>query len=128
MQDENISPVKDEEAAHAIATAWRSTLREIANALAEGDYCISRGIPTVAPVSSATAQQIRAYVSAYAETLTELAGDTWSTSIAQWMRTHWEVLVDLSTIECRPSDLVLHVRVFEGPDGFRFEIDSVHVP
>ena len=128
MKDVNIKPIKDEEAAHAIVTGWRSTLREIVRALAEGDYRVSRGIPTLAPVSSTTAEQIRTYVSSYGETLTELPDDTWNTSVAQWMRAHWDVLVDLSTVESRPSDLVLHVRVFESPEGFRFEIDSVHVP
>ena len=128
VQHVNVNPVKDEEAAHAVATAWRSTLREMVKAIAEGDYGVSRGIPTVAPVSSATAEQIRASVAGYGETLTELPEETWNTSVAQWMGTHWDVLVDLSTAESRPSDLVLHVRVLESPEGFRFEIDSVHVP
>lgn len=49
-------------------------------------------------------------------------------SVSQWMGTHWEVLVDLWTIESGRSDLVLTVFVLETTDGFRFEIDSVHVP
>jgi hypothetical protein len=124
----NQEPMKDEDGAYPIASPWRHTLREIAKAIAEGDYGLSRGIAAVPPVSDATAEQIRAYVSDYGETLTELPDDTWSSSVSQWMGTHWEVLVDLWTIESGASDLVLSVFVFETNDGFRFEVDSVHVP
>ena len=128
MQHVNQDPGKDEEQAHPVAGVWRPTLRDIVKAIAEGDYGLSRGIATVGQVSNATADQIRAYVSHYGETLTELPDDTWNSSVSQWMMTHWEVLVDLWTIESGRSDLVLNVFVFETGDGFRFEIDSVHVP
>ena len=128
MQHVKEDPVKDEEKAHPVARAWRSTLQQIAKAIAEGDYGLSRGIATVGSVSEATAERIRAYVSHYGETLTELPDDTWNSSVSQWMGTHWEVLMDLWTIESGASDLVLSVFVFETGDGFRFEIDSVHVP
>lgn len=120
--------MKDEEKAHPVASAWRPTLREIAKAIAEGDYGLSRGIATVRPISDATAQRIRASVSRYGETLAQLPDTTWNSSVSQWMGTHWEVLVDLWTLESGRSDLVLTVFVFETTDGFRFEIDSVHVP
>jgi len=44
------------------------------------------------------------------------------------MGTHWEVLVDLWTVESGKSDLVLDARVFEQETGFRIEIHSVYVP
>lgn len=44
------------------------------------------------------------------------------------MISHWDVLVDLWTVESGASDLVLFARVFEVENGFRFEIASVHVP
>jgi hypothetical protein len=128
MQHATQDPVKDEEREHAIASTWRPTLRQIVRAIAEGDYGLSRGIPAVGPVPSATANQIRAYVSQYLETLTELSDDTWNSSVAQWMGTHWEVIVDLWTVESGRSDLILSVFVSETDDGFRFEVDSVHVP
>jgi hypothetical protein len=31
-------------------------------------------------------------------------------------------------MESSPSDLVLHVQVFEEADGYRYELDSAHVP
>jgi hypothetical protein len=126
VQDEE--PIKDADAAHPIASAWRPTLREIVKAIAEGDYSLSRGIRGVAPVSDAIADQMRVYVSHYGETLTDLPDDTWNTSVSQWMGAEWEVLVDLWTIESGASDLVLTLRVLETDDGFLFEIDSIHVP
>lgn len=128
MQDENEHPVKDEEKAHPVAKARRPTLREIVKAIAERDYGLSRRIATIGMVSNEAAEQMRSYVSNYGETLTELHDDTWNSSIAQWMGTHWELLVDLWTIESGRADLVLSVFVFETGDGFRFEIDSIHVP
>lgn len=121
-------PFKDPHASHPIASAWRPTLREIVKALAHGDYMVARGIPSVAPPSQATANQIRDYVRDYGETLAELPDEAWGTSVSQWMESHWDVLVDLWTVESGPSDLVLSARIFEHAGGFRFEIDSVHVP
>lgn len=128
MHHVNQAPLKDETREHPIATVWRPVLCEIVKAITEGDYSLSRGIATVAPLSSAAADHIRVYISAYGETPTELPKETWNTSVSQWMETHWEVLVDLWTAESGRSDLVLHVFVFETTEGFRFEVDSVHVP
>ena len=120
--------MKDKTGAHLIAEAWRPLLREIVKALAEGDYDLSRGIPSVAPVSKATADQIRAYIVDFGEALADLPDETWDSSVSQWMGMHWDVLVDLWTVESGKSDLVLSLRVFESDGGVRFEIDSVHVP
>jgi hypothetical protein len=54
--------------------------------------------------------------------------DTWATSVSQWIDPHWEVLVDLWTVESGPSDMVLHADVFEVENGFRIEIHAVYVP
>lgn len=120
--------IKDADHSHPIASAWRPTLREIIKAFGEGDYGLARGIPFVAPVSKDTVEQIRAYLSEYGETLDELPEETWESSVAQWTGTHWDILVDLWTIESGESDMVLSARVFDVADGFRIEIDSVHVP
>jgi hypothetical protein len=120
--------VKDGDAAHPVASDWRPTLREIVAALSRGDFALA-GITSVAPVDPTTQDQIKRYLAAYGETLDELSEETWRTSVAQWMETHWEVLVDLWTKEAGDSDLVLHARVFEeGPGDYRVVIDSVHVP
>lgn len=101
-------------------------MRAIVNAIAEADYRVS--VPSVLPVDDSTSEHIGAYIAEYGETLIELPDSTWDTSQAQWMGTHWEVIVDLATRENGRSDLVLHLRVFETQNGFEFAIDSVHVP
>jgi hypothetical protein len=121
-------PVKDESAAHPVASAWRPIFQEVINAFAEEDYALSRKIPSVATVNKKTAAQIKAYLVEYGETLAKLPEAAWKSSVAQWMGTHWDVLVDLHTIESGESDLVLSARVFEDKKGYRIEIDSVHVP
>ena len=124
----NPEPLKDETGTHPIADSWRSVIREIVKALAEGDYELARGIPSVAPPSAATAKQARTYVADFGEKLAELPDETWESSVSQWMETHWEVVVDLWTLESGRSDLVLFLCVYEAGAEFRFEIDSLHVP
>jgi hypothetical protein len=121
-------PAKDRDGARPIAGAWQPILQEIVKALAEGDYHLSRGIPFVVPVSKSTADQIRSYITDFGETLVNLPDETWDSSVSQWMGTHWDVLVDIWTIESGKSDLTLSLRVFETDNGFRFEIESLHVP
>ncbi len=125
----NQPAVKDEDAEHPVATEWRRAFQQIVKALVDGDYDLSGGVASVAPISSALADQMRSYVADYGESLVELPEETWNTSVTQWMGTYWAVLVDLWTKESGPSDLVLHARVFEVGDGvFRIEVHSVHVP
>jgi hypothetical protein len=124
----NQEPVKDESGAHPVADSWRPVIREIVKAFAEGDYDLARGIPSVAPPSTATAEQARTYVADFGEGLAELPDETWESSASQWMGTHWEVVVDLWTLESGKSDLVLALRIHEAGAGFRFEIESLHVP
>jgi hypothetical protein len=121
-------PIKDENSAHPVANAWRPTFRDIVKAFTQSDYGLERGIRGVAPVAADVAEQVRDYIGDYGETLVELPDETWETSVSQWMLTHWEVIVDLWTAESGKSDMVLSALVFEVNDGFRIEIDSVHVP
>jgi hypothetical protein len=121
-------PVKDETTTHPIPSAWRATLRDIVEAFVHGDYALAEGVHFVAPVPLATSEQVRRYIADYGETLVELPDETWETSVSQWMGTHWDVLVDLWTLESGESDMVLNARVFEMENGFQIEIDSVHVP
>jgi len=126
-----ISPapvVKDGGAHHLVASVWRPALTEIVEAFATQDYGLSHVPASVASINPAVAEQVRKYVADYGETLVELPLDTWATSVSQWMGTHWDVLVDLWTVESGDSDLVLVARVFEARGEFRIEIDSVHVP
>lgn len=125
---QNREPMKDENGAHPIADEWRPAIREIVSAFARGDYHLLRGIASVTQPSKAVADQIQAYVADFGETLAELPDESWNSSVSQWMGTHWDVLVDLWTVESGRSDLALALRIHEAGVGFRFEIDSVHVP
>jgi hypothetical protein len=120
--------IKDEDAEHPVASAWRPTLKKIVDAFVRGDYGLKKRIPHVAPVPPATARHMKKYVAEYGETLRTLPDDTWSTSVAQWMGNGWEVLVDLWTVESGRSDMVLHVFVSEVKTGFRIKIHLVYVP
>ena len=103
--------------------------REVVRRLVAGDYSsLADGVPGVEPLSAAAAEQIRDYLTEYPATLVELPDDTWRTSVAQWMETHWEVLVDLWTAEEGRSDLVLGGTVVETSTGPRFTVDMVYVP
>jgi hypothetical protein len=128
MGSEYQSPIKDEEAAHPVATVWREAFRDVVKGFKQGDYALATSVPMVAPVSSAAAARIKAYLLDYGETLADLPDEAWVTSAAQWMGTHWDVVVDLWTVESGPSDMVISARVFEVEMSFRIEIDSVYVP
>lgn len=53
---------------------------------------------------------------------------SWTTSICAWMGNYWAVLIDLTTHDGSPSDLVLHGKVFDVGDGVEFEPGLVYVP
>lgn len=129
MGNMNELALKDENSQRPVASAWRPTLRSIVKAFALKDYAlIGSKIQCVDPVPDPKARRIEKYIAIYGESLAELPDDTWQSSVSQWMGTHWEVLVDLFTEESGESDLVLFVRVFEEAGGYRYEVDSVHVP
>lgn len=121
-------PTKDPHGAHPIPLCWRPMIRSIVQKLANGDFVFD-GLSFVSSVDCRTQQQMKAYLASYGETIVELPEATWNSSIAQWMDTYWEVLVDLWTKESGVSDLCLSLRVFEDADGsYRIEVDSLHVP
>ncbi len=124
---DNLRPVKDEESEHPIAAAWRPTFCEIVASFRRGDYGLA-GVPSVDTLEPETQEQIRKYISDYGETLTELPPETWGNSVAQWMGTHWETLVDLWTEGEGRSDLALQADVFESGNGYCFKVHLVYVP
>src|SRR3982751_1549477 len=128
VDPDGVLALKDPDAAHPIASAWRPMLREVVRRLANGDYQLAQGVAGVEPVSASTAEQIRSYIAEYGATLVELPDDTWRTSVAQWMGTHWEILVDLWTAEEGRSDLVLGGDVIETSAGALLAVRMVYVP
>ncbi|UXH76489.1 DUF7668 domain-containing protein [Roseateles amylovorans] len=122
------SRFKDVDRPHPVAAAWRPLLRDIVRCFAHGDYALSAGISGVEPISAGIAEQIRAYITEYGARLTELPEAAWQSSVSQWYDPHWEVLVDLWTVEEGPSDLVLKARVRETDSGDRITVEMVYVP
>jgi hypothetical protein len=120
--------LKDPDNEHPIPSAWRPMLRAVVQCFVEGDYCLARGVAGVEPVTAATAEQIRDYLTEYGATLVALPDDTWQTSVAQWMGTHWQILVDLWTAEEGRSDMVLDGSVVETGEGPRLTIHMAYVP
>ena len=119
--------LKDEDHEHPVPSEWRGALQEIAEALADGNFNL-HGLTDVDPLDEATAAAIARNITDYGCTLTPLPEASWDTSVCQWQREYWEVLVDLFTLEEGCSDLVLHVHVFEKTGGFIFKVHFVYVP
>jgi hypothetical protein len=128
MRDLHPQPVKDPNAAHPVAAAWRPVFREIVHSFVDSDYSLSRHVQRVRPLESKTSKQMQTYIQGYGATLVDLPEESWHTSVAQWMESYWDVLVDLWTDQEGRSDLVLHARVFEIGNDFEIEIDSISVP
>ena len=128
MQDSRSHAIKDRDTAHPVAAAWRPAFRKIVSSIVRGDDALRRDIPDLRALDSEVLNRMQAYVGSYGATLVDLPDETWRTSVAQWMDTHWEVLVDLWTAEEGRSDLVLHSRVFEVQGRYEIEIDGIWVP
>lgn len=123
-----IAVLKDEDNQQSVPSAWRDTLIAIVEAFKDGDYELQRGLIRVRPITPKDAARIAQNITSYPATLVSLPEASWKTSVCQWMRSYWTVLVDLYTIEDGESDLVLFVRVYEDGVDFFFDVQSVHVP
>ena len=125
-----IAPVpilKDEEREHPVPSVWRSKLRDIVEALKDGNFNLC-GLVDVELQDDEAAAVIARHIKDYGFTLTSLLDTSWDTSVCQWQLEYWEVIVDLFTVEEGCSDLVLHVHVFERVGGFDFKVQFVYVP
>jgi hypothetical protein len=120
-------PVKDD-VQRPVPSAWRPVLREIVEAIRRGDAALAAQIPSVRAVDPDTAAQIRDYVADYGEPLVPLPEEAWDTSVALWLGSHWEVLVDLWTEPGSRSDLVLYATVVEEDGQYGFDVGPVYVP
>lgn len=118
---------KDELNEHPVPTEWRSTIARIAQGLVTGQTSELEHLG-VTGLSAETLQRINENVAEYGGHLTDLPEETWNTSVCQWMRDYWYVLVDLYTEEEGRTDLVLSMRVYRTERAYRFEVTSVHVP
>ena len=124
----DIEPTKDDSKEGAIASCWRATFKQIVASFIDGDYLLKSPITGVSKVSEDTANQIKDYITDYGESLAHLPDDTWSSSVCIWLGNHWDVIIDLYTIESGLSDMVLQAKVFESNSGYSYEIHMVYVP
>jgi hypothetical protein len=111
-----------------VPVIWRKTIGEIVEAFKEGDFSLSRGINGVRYISERDAAGIAENVRDYGAQLTSLPEETWNTSVCQWYGQHWDVMVDLYTVDEGASDLVLQLRVYEERGSYAFEVHLVYVP
>lgn len=111
-----------------VPLVWRPVLRQVVEALRQGDLRRAGDLPQVAPVDDRTAEQAAAYLADYGEVLVELPEASWDTSVAVWTGSCWDVLVDLWTQAEGRSDLVLHVQVVREDGQDRFRVHLVYVP
>lgn len=117
-----------DDAEHRIPPEWRGVFHRIADALAEGDFGLSRHkIEGVSAIDPSTAKSIADNILAYGENLAPLHPATWETSVYRWMDGYWQLLVDLTTAGMQVSDLTLHAKLHD-TDRPTLEIQSVHVP
>jgi hypothetical protein len=119
---------KDAENQGPVPSAWRSILTEVIAAFVHKDYQLSTGIPGVAPVPAATAEQVKNYIGDYRATLIDLPESTWNTSVCIWVGNRWDVLIDLSKQEEGSSDLVLQAQIFEANGSYIVHVYMVYVP
>ncbi len=116
---------KNEENEGLVPTEWRPSLVRIANAIVAGQVPKGEGIQ---PLSAETFEHMQANIAAYAEPIGSLHETSWETSVCMWMQSYWDVLVDLSSANGEPSDLVLQVRIYHKADGYVFHPHLVYVP
>lgn len=108
-----------------VPDCWRPTLKIVADNLVSGAKPVGPSIRTVdEDVFSISRQNILHYPDAIGP-LTEFA---WESSVYIWTGKHWAVLVDLTTLTGKRSDLVLHAEVYEVAAEYQFEIGLVYVP
>ena len=122
-------PTKEEDAQQAVASIWRPTFEAVVAAFADGDWELSSAPACVERVPEDLALSIQQNVSDYGDvTLAPLPAESWDTSVAMWMGTGWQVLVDLWSKEEGRTDLVMDAFVAEVDDGYHFKVNFVYVP
>jgi hypothetical protein len=121
--------LKRDDQEHSVPKSLRSLFGSIADAFARRDYSLrDHQIEGVGPIEPSTATAIAENVSAYGDSLAPLDASTWEQSCYRWTDGYWQVLVDLTTVRERVSDLTLHAEMREVSGLLLIEVRSVHVP
>lgn len=133
--EDTIPALQDEHAAHAIASSWRILLSTVVERLVAGDFQLSTPVPGVLAVAPDVAAHNQRYVTRYLQQLdtpdarlVPLSDPVWQCSCAQWMGTHWDILLDLCTSHEGVSDLVLSGKMTMQHDIPEFQVGLIYVP
>ena len=108
-----------------VPSAWRASLKQIADEIIAGRIPVMQNIKAISPE---TIEINNGNIDGYPDKIGPLHEVTWGSSIYTWTDGHWEVLLDLSTSEFETSDLVLHLKVHPIGDQFEFEPGIIYVP
>ena len=126
---------QDSQAAHAIATSWRGLLMTVVERFVAGDFQLSTPVPGALPVAAEVAAHNQRYVASYLQQLdtpdarlVPLSEQVWQRSCAQWMGTHWQVLLDLCTSSEGISDQVFSGNMTVQNDTPEFQVGLIYVP
>ena len=128
MENIEVSVIMDEENELSIPKVWRPILCQIVKSFSNKDYLVNSTILNVNSITLDSSKHIKEYIESYGEELTELPPKTWDSSIYLWMGSHWDVIVDLWTLDEGRSDLVLSARVYKINNEYVFNVEMVHVP
>lgn len=125
---EYIVAVEDDLASHPIATDWRPMFAEVVERFVKGDFSLSRPVSGVFPVDPDVATHNKDYVTSYGQPLANLIDKVWDSSCAQWMGSHWDIIIDLCTATEGISDLVLTGKVAKVDGKPMFTVGLIYVP
>lgn len=123
-------PVQKLEDESPVPTEWRATIVELVACIASGTYkSKSAKLPKgVIPLKEETIKQVSNYLDDYGATLVNLPEETWESSIYAWQGKHWDLLIDLFTVEEGLSDMALSLMVRENSGLIEFEVYLLYVP
>lgn len=125
---ETVPIEKDNKRELPVPTAWRSALKQLADkAVLRTEIKDSSDIE-IGIIDSKTASSHHYNIQIYPDTLGPLNDKSWETSIYIWDSPYWTILLDLSDVNGKTTDLVLHAKIFETLEGFKIEPGLIYVP
>jgi hypothetical protein len=107
---------------------WRVALKQIADALVDGQEPAGIAPLLCAPVDPRSLEISRENIAGYPDPIGPLTEATWVTSICRRAADRWDLLIDLCCVDGSVSDLVLHARVRADGGQYTLEVRLVYVP
>ena len=111
-----------------VPTSWRDIISRIVDEVKIGNFSLEGLNGVAVPIASQDAARITENILDYGGKLASLDGASWETSICCYTGEYWEVLIDLSTVPEKVSDLVMFLDIKEDNGKMNFAVTSIHVP